>query len=214
MNEAKRTRKCGRYDPLALPVSPSGSEEGKLLIAEAKELIKEGRAEHKNRITKHTGERLAKERPRLYRLIAAMLSEEVSLRQIRRTTLCDAYTIRSVERREAESIQTLKTAVTKRTARVCKMSIERMEQELPKMPINQVPVVFGITADKLMSFTGDPNCRIEHIIKRSEGSIFDRIANLQADMEKVIQARVIEPTGPSLKIAYPGQTNSPQKEAP
>jgi hypothetical protein len=186
---------------LTFPAPSSGSEEGQLLIAEAKEHVseyqeaevKEGRGEHKNRILKHTGERLARERPRLYRLVAAMLSEQVSKRQIRRTTLCDFYTINSVERREAESIQTLKKRIASTTAKVCKMSIDRIEEELRDMPINQVPVVFGITADKLLTMTGDPSFIVEHRLT-ANGNIFDRINSLA----KTIQAKVIEATVPAL----------------
>lgn len=68
---------------LALPApSSSGSEEGRLLIREARDYIaevpepKQGepRAESKRRIRKYTAERLFREEPRRYRLIASMRS--------------------------------------------------------------------------------------------------------------------------------------------
>ena len=52
-----------------------------------------------------------------------------------------------------------------------------------------MPFVFGITADKLQTLTGDVNFRIEHTIAARE-NIFDRFSRLHADLMKVVEARL------------------------
>lgn len=178
---------------LALPASTSGSEEeGRLLIKEAKDLVAaEPRAEHKQRIRKYTGERLFLERPRLYRLIASMRVEGVSIREITRACHCDDRTVKSVERREHQSVPAMKQTITSTTARLAKMTAQRLEEEVPKMTHQQLAITHGIATDKFLTLTGDVNLRIEHTLKPGP-NIFDRIAALHANLTKIVQARVIE----------------------
>ena len=176
--------------------APKGklSVESKLLIAEAKETC---RSENQTPIRRWTGERLAKERPRLHRLVLAMLSEGLSIRAIRRATLVDARTIKSVELTAAKSMPTLKRELAGTTARVAKRTIERIEEEIDTLPPNLLGMVYGIAVDKLANLTGEANLRIEHTIQDNRGNIFDRMAELQTKLqqaaEKVIQAKVVEP---------------------
>lgn len=122
-----------------------------------------------------------------------MLAEQMGVRAICRAAHCDARTIKSVERRESESIPTLKKRIAGRTARVAGIAIERLETEVKTMPLNLLAMTYGICVDKLNTLTGDPNQRIEVNINDNRGNIFDRMAELREQMAKAVEARVIEP---------------------
>jgi hypothetical protein len=189
--------------------------EGKLLLQEAREYIaepplptKEGeslqngngkRAESKKKISGYTGDRLFREEPRRYKLIASMLAEgTVPLRAIMRTCLCDRRTVASVERREAETIPMIRQKLTKRYGRIAAMTAERLEEEVPKMNHSTLAVCSGIATDKLLTLTGDANNRIDLTIHHQGPNIFERMAQLAAEMAKgptrrATQAIVIDP---------------------
>lgn len=174
------------------PLLTSGTltPESKLLIAEAKETC---RSENQTPIRKWTGERLARERPRLNRLVLALLAEGLSYRAIRRATLVDVRTIKSVEANAAKSMPTLKREIASTTARVAKRTIERIEEEIDTLPPNLLGMVYGIAVDKMQILTESANFIIQHQITDNRGNIFEQMSNLAQSMEKVIQARVVEP---------------------
>jgi hypothetical protein len=192
---------------LTLPAPPSGSEEeGKLLIQEAKDYIAEPppEAKHgepraeakKRRLRNYTGDRLFKEEPQRYRLISAMHIEGVGVRRIMRACKCDVRTIRSVERRDAQTVTTQKTKLIGTLGRVATMTAERLEEEISKMNHQQLAISMGIATDKLQALTGDANLRIEFVAP-GKGNIFDKFNQLAAGLTKAVQARV-EPTIPVL----------------
>lgn len=183
----------------ALTVVPSGSEEGKLLLAEAKDYISQPRGESKKRrVRNYTGTRLFKEEPQRYRLIVGMLAEGVSVRSIMRACKCDARTIRSIERRETETVSQHKTKLIGTLSRVARMTAERMEEEIPKMNHQQLVVACGVATDKLQSLSGDPTYRIEHTIAAPKENLFNRMERLKESIEKIVQAKVIDEPVPAL----------------
>lgn len=178
---------------LSLPAPVQGNrDEGILLISEARQHVRETRAEHTQPVKNYTGSRLFKERPRLYRLVAAMLAENLSHKTIKRATLCDNRTIKSVEYREAESIPTMKRKLTTGFGQLAKMTLERLQEVVPDMNHAQLAVTSGIATDKFTVLTGDANFRIEHTITDNRANIFERMAQLQAGLMKVVQGKVIE----------------------
>jgi hypothetical protein len=190
-------------EPLPLlPSSNGSSEEGKLLIKEAQEYIAkplepsekgEPRAESKKpRIKNYTGERLFKEEPQRYRLVVAMLHEGVALRQIGRACLADTRTVRSVERREACSVPSTKTKLIGTLGRVATMTAARMEEEIPRMNPTQLAVTCGIATDKLQNLTNDQNVKIDVTVHGPGLNIFDRMAQLHAELTKAVKGKVIE----------------------
>lgn len=175
----------------ALP-GPSGSrQEAALLISEARESC---RTENTKPIRNYTGDRLFKERPRLYRLITSMLAEGVlSQKAIERATRVDHRTIASIERREAQSIPSTKRKLTTGFGQLARMTLERLQEVVPEMNHAQLAVTAGIATDKFTVLTGDANFRIEHTITDSRGNIFDKITELAQKMEKSVPGRVVEP---------------------
>jgi hypothetical protein len=188
--------------------SGSASEEGQLLIHEAKDYIAEPppeaergepRAEaKKKRLRKYSGDRVLKEEPKRYRLIAAMLTEGVSIRQISRACLCDTRTVRSVQRREAESVPSVKTKLISTLGKVATMTAERLEEEIPRMNHAQLAVCCGIATDKLNALTNDPKSLIEINVNQPQINIFEAMNALVTKIERSVQGRVMEPATPFL----------------
>ena len=110
----------------------------------------------------YTGERLARERPRIYREVMRLLSEGTSARKICRTCHVTRETARAVERREAESINARKQELAASAARVAQASIEQLEDDVAAGKIKgaQLVPVFGVCVDKLQALSGDAGLRI------------------------------------------------------
>src|SRR5438552_9890680 len=75
----------------------------------------------------YTGERLLRERPRVYREVMRLLSEGISARKICRACRVTRETVRAVEAREAKSISARKQEIAASAARVAQASIEQIE---------------------------------------------------------------------------------------
>ena len=110
----------------------------------------------------YTGERLARERPHVYRGVMRLLSEGTSARRICRACHVTRETVRAVERREAESISARKQELAVIAARVAQASIEQLEDDVAAGKIKgaQLVPVFGVCVDKLQALSGDPALRI------------------------------------------------------
>ena len=110
----------------------------------------------------YTGERLARERPHVYRGGMRLLSEGTSARKICRACHVTRETVRAVERREAESISARKQELMASAARVAQASIEQLEDDVAAGKIKgaQLVPVFGVCVDKLQALSGDPALRI------------------------------------------------------
>lgn len=191
-------------DCLTLPAGQTveSKREARLLVQEAREYIAEtpapksgeSRAESKTRIRNYTGQRLMREEPRRYRLIASMRANGLGMRETCRAAHCDARTVASVERQEAETVTTMKPKLAKGFGQLAKMTLERLQEEVPTMNQAQLAVTAGIATDKFLTLAGEANQRIDVNINdsRSQGSIFDRMQELAAQMAKTVQGRVIE----------------------
>jgi hypothetical protein len=105
----------------------------------------------------YTGERLARERPHVYRGVMRLLSEGKSARKICRACHVTRETVRAVERREAESISALKQRLAASAARVAQASIEQIEDDVAagKVRGGQLVPVFGVCVDKLQALPGE-----------------------------------------------------------
>jgi len=110
----------------------------------------------------YTGERLARERPNIYREVMRLLSESTSARKICRACHVTRETVRAVGRREAESISARKQELAVIAARVAQASIEQIEDDVAAGKIKGVQLVpvFGVCVDKLQALSGDPALRI------------------------------------------------------
>ena len=103
----------------------------------------------------YTGERLVRERPRVYLQVMRLLSEGISARKICGACHVTRETVRAVERREAQSISARKQELATSAARVAQAAIEQIEDDLAAGKIKGVQLVpvFGVAVDKLQSLS-------------------------------------------------------------
>src|SRR5258707_14898225 len=111
-----------------------------------------------NMLGNYTGERLASERPKVYRQIIELVAQCVSLNRIARQCAVSRRTIRAVREHEAVPIAQRKQEILGTAVRVASASIDRIEDELAagKIKGTQLVPVFGVSVDKLALLSADP----------------------------------------------------------
>jgi hypothetical protein len=142
-----------------------------------------------------TGERLFRDRPEVYRLAVELSAENeanprgISKRQICRVCHMSDHTLESVLQRERIPIATHKKEIVKVSARVSRMTIERLEELAPTMNAKDAAIAFGITTEKHLLMTGEVTARIEEIDGGRE--LHRKFAELTERMIKEAHAREI-----------------------
>lgn len=144
----------------------------------------------------YTGERLLRERPRIYRKVVELLAEpreQLSIRQICRLCHVTDDTVKTVEKREAVSIAARKQALLSIVVNAAQLSAERMEELAPGATLRDAAVTFGISVEKMLLLSGDPTIRIEHSIEPTP-NLYQRLNQLHDELKhKPIEAHVVEP---------------------
>ena len=102
-----------------------------------------------------TGERLLRERPRIYRKVVELLAEP-GMSNNRITKLCrvSEHTVRAVRDREAISIAERKQRLMSIFGNVAELGAERMEELAGKASLRDAGITAGIATDKLLALTG------------------------------------------------------------
>jgi hypothetical protein len=104
-----------------------------------------------------TGERLLRERPRVYRKVVELLAEPgMSINQITKLCRVSEHTVRAVRDREAVSIAERKQRLTSIYGNVAEMAAERMEELAGTASLRDAGITAGIATDKLLALTQDP----------------------------------------------------------
>jgi transposase-like protein len=121
-----------------------------------------------------TGEQVARCQER-YQAIVRALGEGISVRAICRAFGVSHHTVAVIREREAGLIATEKTAVTMRLRRIVRLTTERLEEalEADELPVQSLPVVLGISVDKLMALEGAPTQVVE-IRREADGASIKR----------------------------------------
>jgi hypothetical protein len=110
----------------------------------------------------HTGQRLLRERPRVYRRLVELLAEpNMSVNRITKRCRVSEHTVRAVRDREAISIAERKTRLMSIFANVAEISAERMEEMAATASLRDAGVTAGIATDKLLALSGDP-LQVQH----------------------------------------------------
>ena len=117
-----------------------------------------------------TGERLLRERPRVYRKVVELLAEPgMSINQITKLCRVSEHTVRAVRDREAVSIAERKQRLISVFGNVAEMSAERMEELCGKANLRDAGISAGIATDKMLALTGQmPAVNIANIWVPSE----------------------------------------------
>ena len=111
-----------------------------------------------------TGQRLARERPKVYRQVIALLAQGTSDARIAKLCRVSRNTVAAVKQAEAQTIEQRKQTILATAARVAELGFERIEEELAAgnfKGVQLVPVA-GMSVDKVLALSGDPAIRIQH----------------------------------------------------
>jgi hypothetical protein len=126
---------------------------------------------------RYTGERLLRERPRVYRQIIRLLSEGISVNQICKLCHVTRETVRVVERREAAEISARKKSIIGILSNVAELGAARMEETIGKASLRDAAIGTGIAVDKMVALTGQtPALQIANIVMPSEEERAERRA--------------------------------------
>jgi hypothetical protein len=104
-----------------------------------------------------TGERLLRERPRVYRKVVELLAEPgISVNQITKFCRVSEHTVRAVREREGVSIAERKQRLMSIFGNVAELAAERMEELAGQASLRDAGTTAGIATDKLLALSSDP----------------------------------------------------------
>src|SRR6266513_1484639 len=117
---------------------------------------------------RYTGELLLRTRPKVYRQIIRLLSENVSANQICKLCHVTRETVRAVERREAAEISARKKSIVDILSNVAELGAARMEETIGKARLRDAAIGTGIAVDKMLALTGQTPPSVGVIFMPSE----------------------------------------------
>lgn len=166
-----------------------------------------------------TGERLLRERPRVYRKVVELLAEPgMSINQITKLCRVSEHTVRAVRDREAASIAERKQRLISIFGNAAEMAAERMEELAGTASLRDAGTTAGIATDKLLALTQDPQSQSNnHLHVHIESvDLIDRfnqmVASLPSANPKPLEAKDTAkalPSGPNPESAQPTATTQP-----
>jgi hypothetical protein len=113
---------------------------------------------------RYTGERLLRERPKIYRQIVRLLGEGWSANKICKWCHVTRETVRAVERREAMEISARKKSIIGILGNVAELGAARMEETIGKAGLRDAAIGTGIAVDKMLALMGQmPSINIANI---------------------------------------------------
>ena len=101
---------------------------------------------------RYTGERLLRERPKIYRQVVRLLGEGWSANKICKLCHVTRETIRAVERTER------KKSIIGILGNVAELGASRMEETIGKAGLRDAAIGTGIAVDKMLALTGQMPC--------------------------------------------------------
>ena len=127
---------------------------------------------------RYTGELLLRTRPKVYRQIIRLLSENVSANQICKLCHVTRETIRAVERNEAAEISARKKSIIGILSNVAELGASRMEETIGKAGLRDASIGTGIAVDKMLALTGQMpvGIQVANVIMPSEAEREERRA--------------------------------------
>ena len=103
---------------------------------------------------RYTGERLLRERPKIYRQVVRLLGEGWSANKICKWCHVTRETVRAVERRESAEISARKKSIVGILGNVAELGDARMEETIGKAKLRDAAIGTGIAVDKMLALTG------------------------------------------------------------
>lgn len=110
-----------------------------------------------------TGERLHQRNPAKYRAIVNAFAQGMGKLQIARAFQVSHNTVSAVLEREGGPIDTEKRKIAGKMMNVARLGVERLEEEIERMPLQNLPIAVGIMVDKMQLLHGEATQRVEHV---------------------------------------------------
>ena len=108
-----------------------------------------------------TGERLLRDRPRVYRRVVELLAEPgISINGITKMCRVSEHTVRAVREREAIPTAERKQQLASILGNVAVLGAERLEQLVGKAALRDAGITTGIATDKLLALLGETGCGV------------------------------------------------------
>ena len=118
---------------------------------------------------RYTGERLLRERPKIYRQVVRLLGEGWSSNKICKWCHVTRETVRAVEKREATEISARKNSIIGILGNVAELGAARMEETIGEASLRDATIGTGVAIDKVLALTGQmPSINIANIRIPSE----------------------------------------------
>ena len=148
-----------------------------------------------------TGERLLRERPRVYRKVVELLAEPgMSINQITKLCRVSEHTVRAVREREAICIAERKQRLMSIFGNVAELGAERMEELAGKASLRDAGTTAGIATDKLLALIGQTLPNVGVVIMPSETDREERRA-IDAKLDAIAKRlAVAAPSGSTLGL--------------
>lgn len=166
-----------------------------------------------------TGERLLRERPRVYRRVVELLAEpDVSINQITKLRRVSEHTVRALRDREAISIGERKQRLMSIFANVAEMAAERMEELAGQASLRDAGTTAGIATDKLLALSQDPQSQLNnHLHVHLESvNLIEQFNQMVASLPRAPEpleakdtAAKALPSGPEPEATQPTATTQP-----
>jgi hypothetical protein len=124
---------------------------------------------------RYTGERLLRERPKIYRQIVRLLGEGWSSNKICKWCHVTRETVHAVERREAEEISARKKSIIGILSNVAELGASRMEETIGKASLRDAAIGTGVAVDRMLALTGQQPCvQIANLVMPTEAEREER----------------------------------------
>jgi hypothetical protein len=107
-----------------------------------------------NNRPRYTGEILLRTRPKTYRKVVQLLSENTPVIQIMRLCRVAQDTVIAVRNREAQEISERKNKLATMLCDVATLGTERMMEKIPKAGLRDAAITTGIATDKMLALQG------------------------------------------------------------
>ena len=157
-------------------------------------------ARHSKPTGRFTGERLLRERPRVYRKVVELLADPgVSINQITKLCRVSEHTVRAVRDREAISIAERKQRLMSIFGNVAELGAERMEELAGKANLRDAGTTAGIATDKLLALIGQTPPSVGVVIMPSETDREERRA-IDAKLDAIAK-RLAGHAGPAVPLS-------------
>jgi len=118
---------------------------------------------------RYTGERLLRERPKIYRQVVRLLGEGWSANKICKWCHVTRETVRAVERREAVEISERKKSIIGILGNVAELGASRMEETIGTAGLRDAAIGTGIAVDKMLALIGQlPSVQVAVVMPTAE----------------------------------------------